>query len=104
MERTFEATRKGSISFEGKPILCKEVKMHIWEAISRVSRLYNLKGRSQGEPKNYLIDERVAPTQECFKIMRIFGINRLLSKIHQELCTCHCSANKYPKKEFLSMG
>ena len=28
MERTFEATRKGSISFEGKQILCKEVKMH----------------------------------------------------------------------------
>ena len=104
MERTFEATRKCSISFEGKPVLCKEVKMHVWEARSRVSRSYNIKGRSKGGPKKDPIDEGVAPTQKCFKIMRIFGINRLLPKIHQKLCTCHCSANKSPKKEFLSIG
>ena len=50
MEGTLEASRASVIPSGGKLVLRKKIEMHIWNARSRVSWSYCLKGRSKGGP------------------------------------------------------
>ena len=53
MEGTLEASGTSDIPFRGKPVLCKNIKIHFWKEIIVVSWSYYLKGRIQGGTKEY---------------------------------------------------
>ena len=95
MGGAYESFGTHVISFEGKSILCQNVKMYIWRG-SSIPWSHHTPKRSQGRPEQNHGNRVMAYTQKHIQVKRISRIGRILLKICQELCSFNHPPNKSP--------